>query len=440
MSHIERNTARVLRGLFVLRFFLFLFGAGILALRSTLMRPAQITEMHPLWGLTMLPTLLTMIYLFIPGLSSGLGQHYLPTALAATIVSFAIESLTGYLSSAAHARIILAGGREFNIAWTPGDMILLVVLACMLAGATYGRRGALHAAHLAVILHILTAIAVWLWGPSPRVFLILLPLRIAMLYLFPLFAGYMADAWREEHAALETANRQLRGYAATIEHLATSRERVRLAQAMHDTLAHTLASLVVQFEAAEALQEIDPQAAWAQIAKIKNQARLGLDEARHAIQDLRATPVEELGLAEAICQLTKRFEQKNGLSVECRVEGEPFPLLPVQANAMYRIAEEALTNVERHAEAEHLWVCLSYESGVTLTIEDDGQGFDPANVPPDRYGLVGIRERAELIEATVNLESAPTQGTRLVVQIATPWEKEPPPHGEHTINKPPMIR
>lgn len=433
MSHIERNTVRVLRGLFVFRFFLFLFGAGVLALRTTLMRPVQVTELHPAWGLTILPSLLTIIYLFIPGLSGKLGSRYLPIALAATIISFAIESLTGYLSSAAHVRITLANGHEFNVPWTPGDMILLVVFPCMLAGATYGRRGALRAAHLGAVLHILTAIAVWLWGASPRVFLIFLPLRIAVLYIFPLVAGYMADAWRDEHAALEAANRHLRGYAATIEHLATSRERVRLAQAMHDTLAHTLASLVVQFEAIEALYEVNPQAAWAQVTKIKNQARSGLEETRQAIQDLRTTPVEELGLAGAICRLAKQFEQKNGLAVQCQVEGEPFPLLPVQANALYRIAEEALINVERHAEACNLFVRLTYGSGVTLIVQDDGHGFDPALVPADRYGLVGIRERAELIGATVSLESAPGQGTRLTVEIATPWEKEPGFPGEPAL-------
>ncbi len=424
MTHIERNTARVLRGLFIFRFFLFLFGAGVLALQSTLMRQVQIADMPPRWGLVLIPSLLTLVYLSIPGLPKKLGRRYLPIALAASILVMTLESVFSYLHPTTNVRIALASGREFNVAWAPTEMILLVLLPCVLGGAAYGLRGALRTANFATLLHLLTGVAVWLWGASPRAFLILLPLRIAVLYVFPLIAGYMADTWRKEHAALEAANRHLRGYAATVEHLATSRERVRLAQAMHDTLAHTLASLVVQFEAVDALQEVDPQAAQTQIAKIKGQTRLGLDEARQAILDLRATPVEELGLAQAICRLTQRFEQQNGLTVDCQVQGEPFALLPVQANALYRIAEEALNNVERHAQACLLHVRLEYDSGVTLTIQDDGQGFDPDGVPPDRYGLVGIRERAELIDATVDLQTAPAQGTRLIVQVAKPWEPE----------------
>jgi signal transduction histidine kinase len=158
------------------------------------------------------------------------------------------------------------------------------------------------------------------------------------------------------------------------------------------------------------------------MAKIKQHARTGLDEARMAIQDLRSAPIEELGLVEALCKLGERFQHQNGMTVECSIQGEPFTLLPVQANALYRISEEALTNAGRHAAANHVVLQLSYDSGVTLTIEDDGQGFDPEAVEGDHYGLIGIRERAELIDGQVTLTSAPDRGTTLSVQILEPWE------------------
>jgi signal transduction histidine kinase len=94
----------------------------------------------------------------------------------------------------------------------------------------------------------------------------------------------------------------------------------------------------------------------------------------------------------------------------------------VQANALYRIAEEALTNVARHASARNVAVHLSYGEGITLTIQDDGEGFDPQVVDPDRYGLVGIHERATLVDGIVEIDSAPDRGTTLTVRISDLWE------------------
>ena len=297
-----------------------------------------------------------------------------------------------------------------------------MLVPCVLAGAAYGLRGALRASSFATLLHLATFLALWLSDTSPRGFLALLPLRLAVLYGFSLIAGYLADTWRREHEALQEANRQLRGYAATVEHLATSRERVRLARDMHDTLAHSLSAVVVQLEAVDTLHETDPDAARGQLSKVRQQARVGLDEARRAILNLRSAPIEEVGLAGAIEYLIEQFGRRNGIQIDWAVEGEPVPLLPVQANALYRIAEEALSNVERHAEAGQLAVRLSYADGVTLSVQDDGQGFDPATTEPDRYGLVGIRERAALVDAQVTVDSAPDEGTTLTVKIAEPWK------------------
>jgi signal transduction histidine kinase len=263
----------------------------------------------------------------------------------------------------------------------------------------------------------------WLTDMPLEGFLILLPMRIAILYAFPLITGAMADTWRREHRELEQANRQLRGYAATAEHLATSRERVRLARAMHDTLAHSLSALVVQLEALDALHEAGPGAARSQLDKIREHARVGLSEARQAILDLRSAPVEEYGLAGALDRLVGRFGQQNGIDTQWTVHGEPFPLLPAQANALYRIVEEALDNVERHAQARRVTVDLRYEGSVTVRIQDDGQGFDPDAVDANRFGLVGIYERAALIDGSVSVATTPNQGTVLTVEIADPWRE-----------------
>ena len=423
MNNIVRNTTRVLRGLFAFRAFITVFSVLVFAVRwSVLSPPDRFRPSSPLAIPFLLPTLITAIFLFIPGLEKRVGRSYLPLSLVMAILSFSLESGIAYLNPGTRIRVTLPRGREISVFWASTELILLTLAPCVLAGAAYGLRGAIKASTFATLIHLALGVAVQLSGTPLHSFLILLPLRIAIVYAFPAITGYLADTWRHEHDAAQEANRQLRGYAATIENLATSRERVRLARAMHDTLAHSLSALVIQFEAIDALQETDPIAAGTQLKKARQLARVGLEETRQAILDLRFSPVEELGLAAALERLVKRFGQRNGMRTHCTVEGEPVPLLPVQANALFRIAEEALDNVERHAEASSLTVRLAYGNGVTVSVQDDGQGFDPSDVDPKSYGLVGIYERAALIEAQVTVDSAPHEATTLAVHIAEPWE------------------
>lgn len=443
MTYIIRNTTRVLRGVFIFRLFIVVFGILAFAVRKSALSPAATFELPaPLvfdlssppamtespihFGFFLLimlvTTLATMFFLFLPGLEKRAGRFYLPIALTMTILVFSLESGAAYILPGARILVALRSGREISLFWASTEMILMVLIPCVLAGAAYGLRGAVRAATLATLLHLATGLVVYLTGAPSAGFLTLLPLRVGVLYAFPLMGGYLADTWRREHEAVQKANRQLRGYAATVEHLATSRERVRLARDMHDTLAHSLSALVVQLEAVVVLQETDPAAAEAQLAKVRRQARVGLDEARRAILNLRSAPVEALGLAGAIEQLVEQFSRRSGIPADWAVEGEPSPLLPVQANALYRIAEEALSNVERHAEADHLTARLSYAHGVTLNLQDDGRGFDPTAVGADRVGLAGIYERAALVDAQVTVDTAPNEGTTLTVQIVEPWQ------------------
>jgi signal transduction histidine kinase len=424
VTNIVRNTTRVLRGLFAFRWLTIVFGVALLAVRWSVMAPPEPPGRHPPLAVSfLLPMLISTLYLFIPGLESRFKRFYLPIALALAVLDFSIQYGISYIRPGAQIAITLPSGQEISIFWASTEMILMTLVPCVLAGAAYGTRGGIMTATLATLFHLVTGIIIWLSGVPLRGFMILLPLRIAVLYVFPLITGYLADTWRQEHTAVLEGNRQLRGYAATVEHLATSRERVRLARAMHDTLAHTLSALVVQLEAVDALQETDPVAAASQLDKIRGHARVGLDEARKAIMDLRSSPVEELGLTDALEQLVKQFGRRNGIRTEWAVKGSSFPLLPVQANALYRIAEEALDNTARHAEAGQVTVQLNYDTGVTVRIQDDGQGFDPKAVDGDRYGLMGIHERAALVDGSVSVASTPNEGTTLTIQIAEPWKE-----------------
>jgi signal transduction histidine kinase len=424
VTNIVRNTIRVLRGVMIFRLLLILLGVLVLVTHR-LPIPRTPRPGFKMGLVMLLPTLITSLFLLIPRLERSFGRFYLPIALVLTIVDFSIQYGIAYLrlDSVGHVQVTLPTGQEVSFFWASTEIILLVLLPCMLAGAAYGTRSAVMTASLATTIHLVLGIVIWQVGRPLEGFLSLLPLRMGVLYAFPMIAGAMADTWRREHHELERANRQLRGYAATVENLATSRERVRLARAMHDTLAHSLSALTVQLEALDTLQESDPDGARAQLGKIRQHARVGLDEARRAIQDLRSAPVEELGLVAALEQLVTQFGQRNGIRTQWTLDGEPFPLLPVQANALYRIAEEALYNIENHAKADRVAVRIGYGRGVTISIQDNGRGFDPSAVDPERYGLVGVRERAALIEGEVTVDAAPGQGTTVTVHIAEPWKE-----------------
>jgi signal transduction histidine kinase len=239
--------------------------------------------------------------------------------------------------------------------------------------------------------------------------------RAALLYLVPLIISVLAQRERRQHAELEAAHQRLRRHAATVEQLTVSRERNRLARDLHDTLAHSLAGLSVQLEALRTLLSHDPMAAQAAVDQITQEARQGLSESRRAIQALRTDPVETMGLLGALRDMLQAFAARTGVQAHLHVAGQEEPrVLLEEAQVLFRIADEAVTNVERHASAQTVDVRLACGSDrIDLVIRDDGIGFDPADAGPDHYGLTGMLERAALIGATLELKSAPGGGTEV---------------------------
>ena len=236
----------------------------------------------------------------------------------------------------------------------------------------------------------------------------------------------LAFAWliqrqREHRAALADANRKLAQYAATTEQLAASQERNRLARELHDTLAHSLSGATVQLEAVQALWDIQPQAARQMLDQALEVTQSGLTEARRALHSLRASPLEDLGLALAISDMAKSTAARTNLRLELDVQNHLKNLEPQVEQCVYRVAQEAMANVARHAEATSLSVSLRHDArALTLTIADDGRGFDTAQVNEARYGLQGLRERADMIGASLDVHSTSNTGTtiQLVVPLA----------------------
>ena len=205
-------------------------------------------------------------------------------------------------------------------------------------------------------------------------------------------------------------------------------ERNRLAREVHDTLAQELAGIALQLEAADALLEQAPERARARIRQALAQTRESLAEARRSVLDLRAGPLERQDLPSALAELAQRFGQESGVAVETRLDWQGQRLPARHEQALYRIGQEALTNIRQHAGATRATLALTQsESCVTLLITDDGRGFDSDSLPASdqpgdsaarhSYGLISMRERALLLGGSMRIASSPGAGTRIEVHL-----------------------
>ncbi|KAB2861650.1 MAG: GAF domain-containing sensor histidine kinase [Anaerolineae bacterium] len=198
-------------------------------------------------------------------------------------------------------------------------------------------------------------------------------------------------------------------------------ERNRLAREIHDTLAQGLTAITLQLETADALLEsnADTERVRKAIQQAMTLTRANLEEARRSVLDLRAAPLEGKTLAQAVADLLENWSKTAEVQTHLEIEGGQRSL-PVRIEAgLYRVVQESLTNIRRHAHANTVTIRISMTpESVYLMIEDDGLGFDPSNIPQEgRYGLIGLNERVKLLGGTLNLQSNPNSGTRVEVQI-----------------------
>ena len=232
------------------------------------------------------------------------------------------------------------------------------------------------------------------------------------------FISTLMRMLQRQQASLAQANAQLTDYAATLEDLTISRERNRMARELHDTLAHTLSALSVQLETTSVYWEVDPATAQRMLATALGVTRDGLQETRRALKSLRASPLDDLGLAQALRQLASEAAARAHLRL-CLELPERLPALPATIEqCLYRVAQEATANVAHHANARTLTVQLRVTGGITLRVSDDGCGFTPQQAEAaGHFGMAGMRERAQLVGGTVQITSQPGQGTTIQLTI-----------------------
>jgi len=236
------------------------------------------------------------------------------------------------------------------------------------------------------------------------------------------YTSRMAETLRSLFLQLEERNRELQALSERAID-AQEEERRAIAQSLHDDTGQALSMLIIHLDRIDKRIQQDQKELKKQVADARALASNSLTELRRILSGLRPAILDDLGLVPAIRWYARANLEEIGINVVVKAPSVPLDLSPAITTTLFRIVQEAINNVVRHAGARSVTIVLGLkERTVRLRIEDDGHGFDPGHASRDavelqKLGLLGIRERAELLGGEFQIESAPEKGTRLHVSI-----------------------
>jgi signal transduction histidine kinase len=289
---------------------------------------------------------------------------------------------------------------------------LLVVLALASSRGLY-----------AAILASLLAFIAYLYFLVPPLYTFLIPkaedfFTLLIFLATAIITGQLASAlrWRAEQA--RSRERELRVLYEQAQELAALQERQRLARELHDSVSQALYGISLGAHTAlEALQSNEPEQTQASLEYVNTLAEAGLAEMRALIFELRPESLESEGLVVALTKQVAVLRARYKLTVEADLGEEPNLSLECK-NALYRIAQEALHNIVKHARANTVVLRLvKQKDEILLEVRDNGRGFDPASPFPGHLGLHSMQERITKVGGTLTIESKPGQGTCIRAQI-----------------------
>ncbi len=199
-------------------------------------------------------------------------------------------------------------------------------------------------------------------------------------------------------------------------------ERKRIARELHDDTSQVILSLILSLEATVAILPANPDEAVSRLKKIQAQLDGILDGIYRIIYELRPSILDDLGLVAAVRWLVENNAKKAGINIQLNTEGQ-IKRLPQVETTIFRVIQEALSNIIKHSLCQNAWINLNFQKdNIAVHIEDDGKGFDineAINSPerPRGLGLIGMRERVELMKGTLNIDSKLNGGTRIDIRI-----------------------
>lgn len=222
---------------------------------------------------------------------------------------------------------------------------------------------------------------------------------------------------------------------------AQEEERKRIARELHDDTVQALVVLSRRLDALATACEPDslPQDAMRHIAELRRLMDDVIKNVRRFSRDLRPSILDDLGLLPTLESLANELTERDGIPTDLQVQGKRRRLPPETELTLFRIAQEALNNVRRHAQAQRATVTVAFgDNTVQITIQDDGQGFSPPARSGDlaaagKLGLMGMHERARLLRGTLDVQSQPGQGTCVIVTVPVPTSDLPTPNSNESL-------
>lgn len=314
----------------------------------------------------------------------------------------------------------ITGGRAVRL--FPLLYLVLVTRSCLI----FQLPGRLVVTSLSFSLFLMTLMrrfqrfpASPLWQERLKFLTIGYALLFGLTFLFVLLSMNAMVAERQSREKLALANEKLRQYALKIENQATLQERNRIARDIHDSLGHSLTALNIQLETALKLWQSNPEKAQQFLERAKRLGTQSLQEVRQSVSAMRSDPVQGRPLQDAIASLVEDLHRSTGISPDCSLLLER-PLPAEVHTAVYRIVQEALTNICKYASATEIQIQLQTTSDeLYLTIWDNGSGFD-VEANTTGFGLQGMRERTLALGGQLSIDSALGAGCRITAHFPLP--------------------
>jgi len=368
---------------------------------------------------------LLFFYLSSPYLGKKLQHRYIPIALAwSTLMPILASNITIFITFDT-SRLIPFIERfpminNIILLSSIGQTLPMLLIPLIIISWQYSRRSLLI---FCLGMSLLDLGLIILFSPVEGLSLVvafaLIAFRAIVFVMVGLIVNHLVTLQKRQEQSLREANARLRDYAITREHLIASQERNRLAREMHDTLAHALAASTVQLEAVQVIWDSQPERAKELVQQSSVTMRNGLRDTRRALQALRAESLESVGFIGSLHQLAEDVQKRQALSVSIDSPNDLVWLTKEQEHILYRITQESLSNITRHAQAKHAKITLTSDGdSLQLTIHDDGIGFNQEIVDKTaHFGLEGMRERAMIIGAKLTVDSKVGSSTTIHMQF-----------------------
>ena len=421
---IEETVIKIFRLLVVIR--ILLGGVPLLFVGFFLEEPVPLIRL-----IGQLIFSLLALYLSIPILKTWLQRFYLPIALVIAIVVSILEQQILlwqqlYIGQEIEVSTLSITLNKLSIGTAPllentGIWLPFLFVPLVIVAWRYGFRSVI--IFCVLMIGMIVGFHVLFGNFDTHILLLLLYSLNGQIFV-SLAIGYVIahlnNVQKQQHHELEQANRKLQQHTIVLEQLTISHERNRLARELHDTLAHTLSGTTVQLEASETLRSKDPAKSQELVQQSLHRLRSGLTETRRALEALRASPLDDLGLLLALRQLIKDYEQRTGWVVELQILESSPEISPTVEQTLYRCTQEVLSNIDRHAVASKVDIKLNAtEQLICLSIRDNGRGFDlgKMNTMDNRFGVIGMQERVEALGGLLEIDSQFGHGTTVNIEM-----------------------